>query len=86
MLNSCAYPTLEADHIIPSEEYSHVFVPLPTATHNEPFHEIALHFSENRAFPERDGIQLIPSTEYAILLSPCPPANQIEPFQATTLH
>ena len=62
-----------------------MFVPVPTATHNVPFHAIPFPVPED---PNKESSDLIPSQsipfdEYAIVFVPSPTATHNVPFHAT---
>ena len=68
--------------LVPFDEYAIEFVPLPTATHIEPFHATLTPTSLNIEVPR--PVQLVPSDEYAIEFVPAPTATHIfELFHAT---
>ena len=59
------FPDVEAVHVIPSDEYASLFVPVPPAIHKEPFHATDKHCVVKIELPFAEAVQLIPSYEYA---------------------
>jgi hypothetical protein len=61
-------------HVVPSTEYAIVFVPVPTATYNNPFHATLYAAVEKIVVPS--PVHAVPSKEYASVFVPAPTATQ----------